>query len=77
MKIQTLLFFVAYAVRCSNAAFNILTGFDATIQDAFGISSKCLAAMYVYRTAMLPLVDVLSTETQRLLAMNQLPKWLQ
>lgn len=37
----------ALSVCSVNAAFNLLNGFDATIQYNFGISEKCMKAMYV------------------------------
>jgi hypothetical protein len=70
-----LLFLTCFAIRCSNASFNLLDGFDTTIQDAFGVSSKCLSAVYVCCTVALLLVNMFSVETQRLLAMRQPPRW--
>jgi hypothetical protein len=75
MRAQTTAFLIAFAVRGSNAAFNLLTGFDATIQDAFGISSKCLSAMYVCRTVVLFLINKSFTGTQRLPVMKSLREW--
>jgi hypothetical protein len=47
MAFPKLLLVLVFISCTSNAAFNVFSGFDSTVQIAYGISTTCLAALYV------------------------------
>jgi hypothetical protein len=48
MRPRPLLAAFAPSMYSVNAAFNIFSGSDANLQFKFGMSEKCMTALYVY-----------------------------